>query len=44
LEQLLGLSFLGLFLGAFLVMPPFFVQELKYNANDELKPRSVCPS
>ena len=40
---MLGLSFLGLFVGAFLVMPPFFaylyyVQEPEYNANGELKP------
>jgi len=42
-EQLLGLSFLGLFVGAFIVLPPFFaylyyVQESKYNVNGELKP------
>jgi hypothetical protein len=47
-EQLLGVSFLGLFLGAFLVMPPFFayldyVQEPKYNANGELKPEERVP-
>ena len=48
-EQLLGLSFLGLFAGAFLVMPPFFaylyyVQEPKYNANGELKPEERMPA
>jgi DHA1 family multidrug resistance protein-like MFS transporter len=47
-EQLLGLSFLGLFVGAFIVMPPFFaylyyVQEPKYNANGELKPEERMP-
>jgi multidrug resistance protein len=47
-EQLLGLSFLGLFVGAFLVMPPFFaylyyVQEPKYNENGELKPEERMP-
>jgi DHA1 family multidrug resistance protein-like MFS transporter len=47
-EQLLGLSFLGLFVGAFLVMPPFFaylyyVQEPKYNENGELKPEECMP-
>ena len=39
---------LGLFVGAFLVMPPFFaylyyVQEPKYNANGELKPEERMP-
>jgi DHA1 family multidrug resistance protein-like MFS transporter len=48
-EQLLGLSFLGLFVGAFLVMPPFFaylyyVQEPKYNENGELKPEERMPA
>ena len=47
-QQLLGLSFLGLFIGAFLVMPPFFaylyyVQEPKYNENGELKPEERMP-
>ena len=47
-EQLLGLSFHGLFTGAFLVMPPFFaylyyVQEPKYNANGELKLEERMP-
>ena len=47
-EQFLGLSFLGLFIGAFLFMPPFFaylyyVQEPKYNANGELKPEERMP-
>jgi DHA1 family multidrug resistance protein-like MFS transporter len=48
-EQLLGLSFLGLFVGAFVVMPPFFaylyyVQEPKYNENGELKPEERMPA
>ncbi|KAI0287569.1 MFS transporter [Russula brevipes] len=48
-EQLLGLSFLGLFVGAFIVMPPFFaylyfVQEPKYNENGELKPEERMPA
>ena len=48
-EQMLGLSFLGLFVGAFVVMPPFFaylyyVQEPKYNANGELKPEERMPA
>jgi DHA1 family multidrug resistance protein-like MFS transporter len=47
-EQMLGLSFLGLFVGAFVVMPPFFaylyyVQEPKYDANGELKPEERMP-
>ncbi|KAI0270545.1 MFS transporter [Gloeopeniophorella convolvens] len=47
-EQFLGLSFLGLFVGAFLVMPPFFtylyyVQEPKYNENGELRPEERMP-
>jgi len=47
-EQLLGLSFLGLFIEAFLFTPPFFaylhyVQEPKYNANGELKPEERMP-
>ncbi|KAH9968573.1 benomyl/methotrexate resistance protein [Russula compacta] len=47
-EQLLGLSFLGLFVGAFIFIPPFFaylyyVQEPKYNANGELKPEERMP-
>jgi len=45
---MLGLSFLGLFVGAFVVMPPFFaylyyVQEPKYDANGELKPEERMP-
>ena len=48
-EQTLDLSFLGLFVGAFVVMPPFFaylyyVQEPKYNTNGELRPEDVCSS
>ena len=48
-EQMLGLSFLGLFVGAFVVMPPFFaylyyVQEPKYDANGELKPEERMPA
>ena len=47
-EQLVGLSFLGLFVGAFLVMPPFFaylyyVQEPKYNEKGDLKPEERMP-
>ncbi|KAI0299065.1 major facilitator superfamily domain-containing protein [Multifurca ochricompacta] len=47
-EQLLGLSFLGIFIGAFVVMPPFFaylyyVQEPKYNDKGELKPEERMP-
>ena len=47
-EQMVGLSFLGLFVGAFIVMPPFFaylyyVQEPKYNANGELRPEERMP-
>ena len=47
-EQMVGLSFLGLFVGAFVVMPPFFaylyyVQEPKYNANGELRPEERMP-
>jgi len=47
-EQLLGPSFLGLFVGAFIVMPPFFaylyyVQEPKYNDKGELKPDERIP-
>jgi DHA1 family multidrug resistance protein-like MFS transporter len=47
-EQLVGLSFLGLFVGAFIIMPPFFaypyyVQEPKYNVNGELKPEERTP-
>jgi DHA1 family multidrug resistance protein-like MFS transporter len=47
-EQLLGLSSLGLFVCAFIVMPPFFaylyyVQEPKYNVNGELKPEERTP-
>jgi DHA1 family multidrug resistance protein-like MFS transporter len=47
-EQMLGLSFLGLFIGAFLAIPPFFVylyyvQEPRYNANGELKPEERMP-
>jgi len=47
-EQLLGPSFLGLFVGAFIVMPPFFaylyyVQEPKYNDRDELRPDERIP-
>jgi DHA1 family multidrug resistance protein-like MFS transporter len=47
-QQLLGLSFLGLFIGAFLFIPPFFaylyyVQEPKYNENGELKPEERMP-
>ena len=47
-EQLVGLSFLGLFVGAFLVMPPFFaylyyVQEPKYNEKGELRPEERMP-
>jgi MFS transporter, DHA1 family, multidrug resistance protein len=48
-QQLLGLSFLGLFIGAFVFMPPFFaylyyVQEPKYNENGELKPEERMPA
>ncbi|KAI0255604.1 major facilitator superfamily domain-containing protein [Lactifluus subvellereus] len=47
-EQLLGLSFLGIFVGALIVMPPFFaylyyVQEPKYNDKGELKPEERMP-
>jgi len=47
-EQLIGLSFLGLFVGSFLAMPPFFaylyyVQEPKYNEHGELKPEERMP-
>ncbi|KAH9003705.1 putative caffeine resistance protein 5 [Lactarius hatsudake] len=47
-EQMLGLSFLGIFAGAFIVIPPFFaylyyVQEPKYNDNGELKPEERMP-
>ena len=47
-EQLLGLSFLGIFVGALVVMPPFFaylyyVQEPKYNDKGELKPEERMP-
>ena len=42
-EQLLDLSFFGIFIGALIVVPPFFtylycVQEPKYNEKGELKP------
>ncbi len=40
-EQLLELSFLGLFVGVFLVMLPFFAY--LYNANGELKPEERMP-
>ena len=48
-EQLLGLSFLGIFVGALVVMPPFFaylyyVQEPKYNDKGELKPEERMPA
>ena len=47
-EQLLGLSFLGIFVGALVVVPPFFaylyyVQEPKYNDKGELKPEERMP-
>jgi len=47
-EQLVGLSFLGLFVGSFIVIPPFFaylyyVQEPKYNDKGELKPEERMP-
>jgi len=47
-EQLLGLSFLGLFVGSFVAMPPYFaylyyVQEPKYNDKGELKPEERMP-
>jgi len=47
-EQLVGLSFLGLFVGSFVVIPPFFaylyyVQEPKYNDKGELKPEERMP-
>jgi len=47
-EQLIGLSFLGLFVGSFIVIPPFFaylyyVQEPKYNDKGELKPEERMP-
>ncbi|KAI0068449.1 MFS transporter [Artomyces pyxidatus] len=46
--QLLGLAFIGVLIGAFLVMPPFFAylyyyQEPKYNVNGELKPEERMP-
>jgi DHA1 family multidrug resistance protein-like MFS transporter len=48
-EQLVGLSFLGLFFGSVISMPPFFaylyfVQEPKYNENGELKPEERMPA
>ncbi|KAH9976873.1 MFS transporter [Lactifluus volemus] len=47
-EQLLGLSFLGIFVGALITIPPFFaylywVQEPKYNDKGELKPEQRMP-
>jgi DHA1 family multidrug resistance protein-like MFS transporter len=47
-EQLLGLPFLNLFVGAFVVMPPFFtylyyVQEPKSNTDGELRPEERMP-
>ncbi|KAH8984843.1 multidrug resistance protein-like protein [Lactarius akahatsu] len=47
-EQMLGLSFLGIFVGVFMVIPPFFaylyfVQEPKYNEKGELKPEERMP-
>jgi DHA1 family multidrug resistance protein-like MFS transporter len=47
-EQLLGLFFLGIFVGTLVVVPPFFpylyyVQEAKYNDKGELKPEERMP-
>ncbi|KAH9026593.1 putative caffeine resistance protein 5 [Lactarius pseudohatsudake] len=47
-EQMVGLSFLGIFVGIFMVIPPFFaylyfVQEPKYNEKGELKPEERMP-
>ncbi|KAI9430829.1 putative caffeine resistance protein 5 [Lactarius indigo] len=47
-EQMLGLSFLGIFVGVFILIPPFFaylyyVQEPKYNEKGELKPEERMP-
>jgi len=47
-EQVLGLSFLGLFVGSFIVVPPYFaylyfVQEPKYDDKGELKPEKRMP-
>ncbi|KAI0061852.1 MFS transporter [Artomyces pyxidatus] len=46
--QLLGLAFLGVLLGAFVVIPPFFYylhyyQEPKHNENGDLKPEERMP-
>ncbi|KAI0053311.1 MFS transporter [Auriscalpium vulgare] len=46
--QLLGLAFIGVLVGAFLVMPPFFAylyyyQEPKYTADGELRPEERMP-
>ncbi|KAH8986413.1 putative caffeine resistance protein 5 [Lactarius hatsudake] len=46
---MLGLSFLGIFVGVFIMIPPFFaylyfVQESKYNEKGELKPEERMPS
>ena len=47
-EQMLGLSFLGIFVGTLILIPPFFwylyyVQEPKYNDKGELKPEERMP-
>jgi MFS transporter, DHA1 family, multidrug resistance protein len=47
-RQILGLSFLGISIGSFTVMPPFFaylyyIQEPKYNDKGELKPEERMP-
>jgi DHA1 family multidrug resistance protein-like MFS transporter len=47
-EQMLGLSFLGIFVGTLVLIPPFFaylyfVQEPKYNDKGELKPEERMP-
>ncbi|KAN0138990.1 Major facilitator superfamily domain containing protein [Lactarius tabidus] len=47
-EQMLGLSFLGIFVGTLILIPPFFaylyfVQEPKYNEKGELKPEERMP-
>ncbi|KAF8259744.1 MFS transporter [Lactarius quietus] len=47
-EQMLGLSFLGIFVGTIVLIPPFFaylyfVQEPKYNEKGELKPEERMP-
>ncbi|KAI0062522.1 MFS transporter [Artomyces pyxidatus] len=46
--QLLGLAFIGVLIGAFAVMPPFFYylyyhQEPKYSATGELRPEERMP-